>query len=58
LASLWEHLMCHCLRIRCSSLTELRYGNMTNSSRISVYVKCRIDFLLAINVQSEIIGKK
>jgi len=30
---------------------------MTNSSRSSVYVNSHIDFLLAINVQSEIIDK-
>jgi len=34
------------------------WTNMTNSSRSSVYVNGCIDFLLAINVQSEIFGKK
>jgi len=30
---------------------------MVSRSRSSVYVNSRIDFLLAVNVQSEIIGK-
>jgi len=49
LASLREHVS---LLARCPFI-----ANMTNSSN-SVYVKGRIGFLLAINVQSEITGKK
>jgi len=54
--SLWENVAQHRLRFERSSLNAWRY-NMINS-RNSVYVNGRIDYLLGINVQSEIIGKK
>jgi len=37
---------------------EIRWTSMTVSSRSSVYVNGRIDFLLAINVRCKIIGKR
>jgi len=51
------------LLVRCAFITDhieiwLIWTNMTNSSRSSVYVNGRIDFLLAIKVQSDIIDKQ
>jgi len=51
-------LLARCAFIAYRVEIRLVWNNMMNSSRRSVYVNGRIDFLLAINVHSEIIAKK
>ena len=51
------------LLARCAFIADhIKIGevwtNMTNNSGNLVYVNSRVDFLLAINVQSKIVGKK
>jgi len=53
LASLREHLTCCCMCIVHLSMIALRYAKFG-----PLYVNGHIDYLLVINVPSEIIGKK